>query len=173
MFSLDAFSAETYKERKLKNNKPASYEKVINNILKFLELKKKYKKKFPLTRVSFIIMENNKHEVEQFKEFWKDKVDAIHFQKLIDYSDSNIITSSVTENQCNMPMFRLSIKSDGNVKPCCVGYGEYINIGNVYDQSLYEIWNSDFMKNFQMIHINKEAEKNEICKKCLKNSSNV
>jgi len=173
MFSLDAFSAETYKERKLKNNKPASYEKVINNILKFLELKKKYKKKFPLTRVSFIIMENNKHEVEPFKEFWKDKVDAIHFQKLIDYSDSNIITSSVTENQCNMPMFRLSIKSDGNVKPCCVGYGEYINIGNVYDQSLYEIWNSDFMKNFQMLHINKEAEKNEICKKCLKNSSNV
>lgn len=173
MFSLDAFSAETYKERRLKNTKPANYEKVINNILNFLELKKKYKKKFPLTRVSFIIMENNKHEVEAFKKFWEDKVDAIHFQKLIDYSDSNIIVSSVTENQCNMPMFRLSIKSDGNVKPCCVGYGENINIGNVYEQSLYEIWNSDIMKNFQKLHINKEADKNETCKKCLKNSSNV
>ncbi len=172
-FSLDAFSAETYKERRLKNTKPANYEKVINNILNFLELKKKYKKKFPLTRVSFIIMENNKHEVEAFKKFWEDKVDAIHFQKLIDYSDSNIIVSSVTENQCNMPMFRLSIKSDGNVKPCCVGYGENINIGNVYEQSLYEIWNSDIMKNFQKLHINKEADKNETCKKCLKNSSNV
>ena len=172
-FSLDAFSAETYKERRLKNTKPANYEKVINNILIFLELKKKYKKKFPLTRVSFIIMENNKHEVEAFKKFWEDKVDAIHFQKLIDYSDSNIIVSSVTENQCNMPMFRLSIKSDGNVKPCCVGYGENINIGNVYEQSLYEIWNSDIMKNFQKLHINKEADKNETCKKCLKNSSNV
>ena len=172
-FSLDAFSAETYKERRLKNTKPANYEKVINNILNFLELKKKYKRKFPLTRVSFIIMENNKHEVEAFKKFWEDKVDAIHFQKLIDYSDSNIIVSSVTENQCNMPMFRLSIKSDGNVKPCCVGYGENINIGNVYEQSLYEIWNSDIMKNFQKLHINKEADKNETCKKCLKNSSNV
>ena len=23
-----------------------------------------------------------------------------------------------------MPMFRLAIKSDANVKPCCVGFGE-------------------------------------------------
>ena len=54
-------------------------------------------------------MENNKHEMEDFKKFWENKVDAIHFQKLTDYSDSNIITESVTDSQCNMPMFRLSI----------------------------------------------------------------
>ena len=33
----------------------------------FLKLKRKLKKKFPLTRVSFIVMENNKHEMEDFK----------------------------------------------------------------------------------------------------------
>lgn len=173
MFSLDAFSPETYKERRLKNKKPANYEKVINNILNFLELKKKLNKKFPLTRVSFIVMDDNKHEVEDFKNFWSNKVDAIHFQKLTDYSDSNIISESVTDSQCNMPMFRLSIKSDGNVKPCCIGYGEYINIGNVYQESLLNIWNSKKMKDFQKMHIDKKAEKNEHCKKCLKNSSNV
>ena len=48
MFSLDAFSPETYKERKLKNKKPANYEKVIKNILAFLKLKRKLKKNFPL-----------------------------------------------------------------------------------------------------------------------------
>jgi radical SAM protein with 4Fe4S-binding SPASM domain len=173
MFSLDAFSAETYKERRLKNHKPANYEKVIKNVLNFLELKKKYKKKFPLVRVSFIVMESNKHEVEAFKNFWKEKVDAIHFQKLIDYTDSNIVSDSVIDNQCNMPMFRLSIKSDGNVKPCCVGYGENINLGNIYNETLYSIWNSKFMKDFQKIHLEKKAYKNEVCKKCLKNSSNV
>ena len=47
MFSLDAFSAETYKERRLKNTKPANYEKVIKNILA-LKLKENLKK-FPLT----------------------------------------------------------------------------------------------------------------------------
>ena len=47
MFSLDAFSPETYKERKLKNKKPANYEKVIKNILAFLKLKRKLKKISP------------------------------------------------------------------------------------------------------------------------------
>jgi radical SAM protein with 4Fe4S-binding SPASM domain len=173
MFSLDAFSPQTYKQRRLKNFKEAKYEKVINNILNFLDIKKKQKKYFPLVRVSFIIMESNKHEVEAFRNFWSDKVDAIHFQKLIDYTDSNIVANSVTDSQCNMPMFRLSIKSDGNVKPCCVGYGEDINIGNIYKESLFSIWNSKFMKNFQEMQLKKEAFKNEVCKKCLKNSSNV
>tara|TARA_B100000795_G_scaffold171879_1_gene129605 strand:+ start:3581 stop:4579 length:999 start_codon:yes stop_codon:yes gene_type:complete len=173
MFSLDAHSSETYRERRLKNNKPANYEKVINNILNFLKLKKKLNKVFPLVRVSFIIMQNNKHEVDDFKEFWKSKVDAIHFQKLVDYSDSKIITDSVTSNQCNMPMFRMSIKSDGNVKPCCVGYGENINLGNIYKEKLSDIWNSKFMKNFQEMHLNQRASENVHCKKCLKNSSNV
>ena len=173
MFSLDAFSAETYKERGLKNLKGANYEKVINNILNFLSLKKELKKNFPLTSVAFIIMENNKHEVEDFKNFWSNKVDGINFQKLTDYSDSNIILDSVMDNQCNMPMFRLSIKADGNVKPCCIGYGEYINMGNIYKESLSSIWNSTLMKDFQEMHMKKEASKNEHCTKCLKNSSNV
>ena len=32
MFSLDAFSEETYRERKLKSHKPANYHKVVKNI---------------------------------------------------------------------------------------------------------------------------------------------
>ena len=70
-----------------------------------------------------------------------------------------------------MPMFRLAIKSDGSVKPCCVGFGEKINLGNVHNTSLYEIWNSKFMKNLQKIHIEKKAYKNKICDTCLKNTN--
>ena len=55
-----------------------------------------------------------------------------------------------------MPMFRLSIKSDGNVKPCCVGYGEYINIGNAYKDSLYNILNSNFRKIFKKCILKKQ-----------------
>ena len=171
MFSLDAFSRNTYAERRLKNYKPANYDKVIKNILNFLDLKKKKNKKFPLVNVSFIIMENNKHELEDFKKFWENKVDAIHFQKLIDYTDNNLINNSTKDNQCNMPLFRLSIKSDGNVKPCCVGFGENINLGNINNDTLDKIWNSQFMRNFQKMHVEKRAYENETCKKCLKNSN--
>lgn len=170
-FSLDAFSEETYKERRLKSLKPANYKKTVNNIINFLQMKKKLKKNFPLVRVSFIELENNKKEFLKFTKFWETKVDAINYQKLVDYSKKGKISKSVSESRCNMPMFRLAIKSDGSVKPCCVGFGEKINLGNVHNTSLYEIWNSKFMKNLQKIHIEKKAYKNKICDTCLKNTN--
>ena len=169
--SLDAFSEKTYSERKLKNFKPANYNKTISNVLKFIELKKKLKKSFPLIRVSFIELSTNKHEFLDFKNFWKSKVDAINYQKLVDYSKKNKISKQVDEMSCNMPMFRLAIKSDGNVKPCCVGFGEKINLGNIYESTLSDIWNSKFMRDLQKIHIEKKAYKNKICEECLKNTN--
>ena len=171
MFSLDAFSPETYSERRLKNKKPANYSKVIKNILNFLDIKKKKNKKFPLVKVSFIVMKTNKHEVKKFKKFWENKVDAIHIQKFVDYEDKSLVTNHVNEARCNMPMFRLSIKSDGNVRPCCLGYGENISLGNIYKETLLNIWNSKFMKNFQQMHLQNRAYENKFCTKCLKNTN--
>lgn len=167
-FSLDAFSSETYVERKLKNYKPASYKKVLNNILDFLDMKNKKNKKFPLVTVNFISMESNKHEIKKFKKFWESKVDEVHIQKFIDYMENNKVPNNV-ETRCNMPLFRLAIKSDGNVKPCCIDYGTDINLGNIYEESLLSIWNSKFMKNFQQMHVESRSSENESCKKCLKN----
>ena len=46
--------------------------------------------KFPLVRVSFIELEDNKDEIEDFENYWSSKVDAINFQKLTDYKDKVI-----------------------------------------------------------------------------------
>ena len=138
-FSLDAFSEKTYKERKLKNLKPANYKKTINNILNFLELKKNKKSNFPIVRVSFIEMEENKHEKNDFESFWSNKVDAIHYQKLIDFINDDNQEKKEKEYKCNMPMFRMAVKADGTVKPCCTSYGDDIIIGNIYKNTLNEI----------------------------------
>ena len=169
-FSLDAFSEETYKERRLKSLKPANYKKTINNILNFLKLKKENKSSFPIVRVSFIQMEENKHEKKQFDEFWTNKVDSIHFQKLIDFMNQDEDAKMNKEYKCNMPMFRMSIKANGNVKPCCATYGENINIGNVYKNTLSEIWHSNLMKDFQKMHMDSNADKNKSCLECINNT---
>ena len=170
-FSLDSFSPETYKERRLKNLKPANYQKTVNNILNFLKIKKEKKKTFPLVRVSFIELDDNKHEKNNFFEFWSDKVDAIHFQKLIDYTNDEAKKYESKTYKCNMPIFRLSIKADGNVKPCCVTYGEEINLGNIYNQSLNEIWQSKFLKDFQKLHLDSRANENSVCLNCINNTA--
>ena len=66
-----------------------------------------------------------------------------------------------------MPMFRMAVKADGTVKPCCTSYGDDIIIGNIYKNTLNEIWNSKFMKKFQKMHINGKADTNKSCLECI------
>ena len=172
-FSLDGFSEKTYEiNRFTKVKKPGMYNKVLKNILEFLNLKKLMKKKFPLVRVSFIELDENKHEFNDFKKFWENKVDAIHYQKLINYIKENESLNSCNDKKirCNMPNFRLAIKSDGLVKPCCVGYGEKITIGDIYKNTIFEIWNSEVMKNLQKMHLEYRSFENKHCKECLQNT---
>lgn len=171
-FSLDAYKKETYeKNRFTKKKKPKLYEQVTGNIINFIKTRDRLKYKFPLVRVSFIELEENKNEIRDFEEYWKNKVDGIHFQKLTNYKKKIIELDETKSNiRCNMSYFRLSIKSDGTVRPCCVGYGEKILIGNVFMQTLKEIWESKTMKDFQLMHKEYRSSENKSCKECLEHS---
>ena len=70
-----------------------------------------------------------------------------------------------------MPYFRIAIKADGNVRPCCVGYGEKINIGNIYKQRIFDIWNSNLMKEFQNMHKEYKSHNKIHCKECIVNKN--
>ena len=76
----------------------------------------------------------------------KKTIKLLNIQKLVDYSKKNKISKKLDEMSRNMPMFRLAIKSDANVKPCCVGFGEKINLCNIYESRLSDIWISKLMR---------------------------
>ncbi len=167
MFSIDAYTNDVY----LKTRRKGNYQFVVNNILEFVKLKKEMKTKLPVTRVSFVLTEINKHQKEAFEKFWKDKVDSIAFQNLIKLKtieDSNKKRIEALKTyRCNMPYFRLTIKADGSIKPCCVFYGEEHNFGNIYKDKIYDLWNKEKFKEFQQMHTDYCWYKNEICKRCV------
>lgn len=53
------------------------------------------------------------------------------------------------KNVCRNPFFTAEIFSDGSVYLCCPDYMNIGSIGNVFEQSWDEIWNSDIAKNFR------------------------
>ena len=167
MISLDAHSADIFE--KVRRSK--DYEKVKNNILNFMKKRKELNSKLPLVRTSFLVTDINKHQVNDFIDYWTDKVDFIAIQNLM--SDESIEATNV-ENidslkgyRCNMPLFRLSIKADGRITPCCVFDGNLLTVGHIKKDSLKELWNSQKMRNFQDMHQNYGWHKNPICKKCV------
>ena len=58
------------------------------------------------------------------------------------------------------------ITCDGNVMPCCSGYGLELVVGNIYQDSISNIWNGKKMKEFRLAVNAKTEEQPEPCRKC-------
>lgn len=136
--SLDAYTEETYEKQRGKG-----FNTVKDNLLGFVEEKKRCNSVFPILRVSFVENENNLHEKAEFVEFWKDKVDFIDLQLMIDYTKKDVGKGTAKKWDCIDPFRRLSIISNGDVVPCCSFFGRPLVVGNVYRNSLKEIWLSE------------------------------
>tara|TARA_B100000768_G_scaffold174121_1_gene184073 strand:- start:454 stop:1449 length:996 start_codon:yes stop_codon:yes gene_type:complete len=175
LIGFDGFSKKVFE----KARERANYEEVFGNIIKFLELKKKAKKIFPVIRISFVRTSENEHEVEQWFEFWKEKVDYVTIQEFLspvgDSSKSHLIAKSskrllVDENEiiCTQPSERVTIRGDGDVIPCCSHIGIEMPMGNLKENSLEEIWdNKKFNKLRKDLMTPGGYKKHKTCSKCI------
>lgn len=69
----------------------------------------------------------------------------------------------VSETFCIMPWVHLHTWPNGNVYPCCLADSDY-PLGNLKDNTLEEIWNSNDLKKIRKELIN--GEKPMVCKRC-------
>jgi len=67
---------------------------------------------------------------------------------------------------CDRPMDQMVISSNGNVIICCRDWKEQNVIGNIYDNTLYEIWHTNKMKKIQDSIAKLEYNDIECCKDC-------
>jgi len=157
--SLDANTETTYQKIRGKG-----FSKVLENITQFLGEKTKRNSFLPIVRVSFVDMEENRHEKNEFLEFWKDKVDFVDIQT---YQNENIkIGSNISTAKkfdCDSPFGRISVLSNGDVIPCCAFYGRSLVIGNASHETIESIWCGKKMQNIRSNLLNGRIT---ICETC-------
>ena len=185
-FSLDAFTDKTYKKVRVG---AIDLEKVKKNIFTFLELKEKGGYKLPIVGVSFCKLKNNQHELEKFKNYWKDKVDLVSVQTFVPptqnkkayldfYPEDQFYDEENKNFRCNLPFQRIQIRNH-EMFPCCYslvmgdkGTKNYKNfvLGNINDTSIYDAWNGSKMKELRKIQIKGKFKKNPTCATCVKHT---
>jgi len=139
--SVDALTEKTYEKIRGKG-----FQHVVQNTIHFLEERSKRKTQLPIVRVSFVEMEMNKNEKDDFIKFWADKADFIDIQTF--QNENEKIGENLKQNKkfdCDSPFGRISVLSDGSVIPCCNFYGRTLKIGNAFHQTIEDIWKSEKM----------------------------
>ncbi len=67
---------------------------------------------------------------------------------------------------CPLPFYQPSIHSDGNVSMCHVDWNNKTTVGNVFTESLADIWHGEKIRAFQKMHIERRRHENEACRNC-------
>jgi radical SAM protein with 4Fe4S-binding SPASM domain len=168
-FSLEGLDNETQLLYRRVVDK--SFDETLKKIFDTIELfeKNNYKTKIILTRLSF---RNDLEGDKQYLDFWKDYPVMAYIKNQHNrwlFEDENAIdnTAEYMQRYCEFPWSSVSVLFDGTVVPCPLDYEGELNMGNIKNNTLEEIWNSHKYTEFREMHASGNFPEGHFCKsKC-------
>lgn len=161
--SFDSINKEEFESIRV----GAKYEKVIENVKKFYEIRNSQEKYWKTQiRISKVLFpEEKEKDILAFIEMWKDTVDAVGFGSLMDVGKNKDVPYN-PNYRCDQPWQRLFVGTDGIAFPCCSDYNTDYVVGNIYEHTLKEIWQGEPYRRLREAHAKGKYNEIEICKKC-------
>lgn len=176
--SLDGLTDETYTKYRVGGN----LQNVFDGLEKLSQLPIKER---PYIELQFLVFSHNEHEIPKLKNLKKkysiDKITLksaqIYEESQIDflpenqkYSRYNISNGKIklkkeSKNHCKRLIFGTVVCFDGRVVPCCFDKDAEHEFGNISNQSISEIRNSEKFRNF-VKQVFTQRNGIEICNNC-------
>ncbi|MEW6327159.1 MAG: radical SAM protein [Thermodesulfobacteriota bacterium] len=133
------------------------YDNLIQNIRRFCNIRKEKQSNKPLLRINMVALAQNKNSRALFiKTFapYADIVEIVQSHNFASIFSGSSYYESIDEHPrhrypCNLMFSKLVVDADGTVRKCSIDYDKRASLGNVTDQSLYEIWSSERFNNLR------------------------
>ena len=166
-FSIQGLTKDEYKmERR------ADLFILYENIKLLSKCRSKKKKPYITISVTYTPEGNDEDQIKElaFKDEWEPYVDNIHigitnYARISNFKGKHII--------CKEPWQKLSVDWDGNVSACCGDYDRLLNIGNINNDTLYNLWHGELIKSYRKIISSNKLDSLSLCNKCYPSHGNV
>ncbi len=164
--SLDAFTDETYKIIRVGGDLNVTKK----NVLRLYEFISKNNFKTKLV-VSFIEQKQNSHEIEDFRNYWKNEIGVqdVVIRRLHTNAGVNIDLGHVQGNvrkPCLYPWERIVLNAKGKLSFCPTDWFGQAVICDYENNTINDVWNSSFYKKLRKQHTCNNFEDNLFCKGC-------
>lgn len=184
-FSFDSPYREEFNSIRIDGD----YDKILDNIKRFVRLRESFGLDKPVTRVSMVKLNESDQKYRDFVTLFEDEVDGIASLDLMDHDldlkkidekyvwaeiDAELEHAEPNSSQklddasfcCPQLWQRMFVHPDGVVTPCCLDASRSLKMGNVTENSVEEIWNGDRYKKMRALHKAGKYKAIKTCKQC-------
>ncbi|MBN1164692.1 MAG: radical SAM protein [Candidatus Krumholzibacteriota bacterium] len=158
-FSVDAFSEETYKLDRV----GLDYHRVVENIERFVDMVAD-SNHHAVTEMRMIDMESNRHEQQDYLQYWSKRVDRALIVPMYNWPWSEGV--EMVPKPCLKMREEMFFYSDGRAVLCCWDIAGRAVLGNVNASSVLDIWNGEIKQRYNDILSRGERDKILLCSKC-------
>jgi MoaA/NifB/PqqE/SkfB family radical SAM enzyme len=188
--SLDGVTQGSYQQYRVRGD----VREVFDNLKRLLSAKKTLRSKTPFVEWQFIVFKHNEHEVEEARKLASELgVDLLRFispgvppedmhnlelqekwmprNPLYWERNPKLVEDRgyVFDQPCFYLYRSMFIYPGGGVTPCCFAHDERQDFGNLYNNSVIEIWNNNAYRSARMLFsrsLPTEERIETICDKC-------
>jgi radical SAM protein with 4Fe4S-binding SPASM domain len=163
VISADHYEKKTFEElRKFSN-----FEKIVNNVKMLYSIRKEFYKDCETEiRISGIDFYKNLDK-KKFQEFWSPFSDNVSSSDAFERWDTyNNKKNEDVSSPCSYLWDRMYVWHDGKCNPCDADYKSYLSYGNVKENSIAQVWNSDELKKHRKTHLEKKRKNLIPCDRC-------
>jgi radical SAM protein with 4Fe4S-binding SPASM domain len=155
----------------LKVHKTIGFEKIVQNSRSLLEIREKKNSPTPIVAAKFFEKNN---ELEKLLTQELRCVDLVAFESPFNWSEEYSklsgqeveIASPGPMEVCPSPWFVMSIGWEGHVGVCCADWHYDINVGNLMEETVYDIWNGTKIIEFRKLIAEKRYNMSRACRGC-------
>jgi pyruvate-formate lyase-activating enzyme len=168
--SIDAFSAKTYGEIRVRGDFKVTRANVLNLIEEIRRSKASTK-----VVVSFVEQPQNKHETSDFERFWKEHgADSVVIRRLHSCSGAKIelaserrtAISGQERRPCLYPWERIVLSANGELSFCPASWTQDACISDYRRSTIREVWQGEFYRGLRQAHLSSRFEGFGFCGQC-------
>jgi len=164
--SLDAVNESTFERVR----RGACYSRVTGNVKRLLERRRERRSPGHVIYASFVLMDENRGELDDFLAYWHDRVEGVMVYQPRDIHGTcrGLFPGNPTGRRepCYNMTTSAAIMADGRVVPCCNDNTGLSVLGTMPGRSLHDIYNGDAARAFRLSHARGAYGDIPLCSRC-------
>ncbi|MEF2145481.1 MAG: radical SAM/SPASM domain-containing protein [Desulfovibrionaceae bacterium] len=163
-------SVQGYSEESYRTSMNLSLSRVLENIDRFLDIRDRKGKKLPKISITTLHTSLVENELDYARKYWADRDVTFKIHKLDNRSGKDLSDLGVTKprlrRNCDLFLKQAYVLYNGDMILCCHDWRRSVVLGNVAEQGIAAVWNSERFVRIIREYFAGEYRNCEICRTC-------